>query len=369
MKLRYKIGAALLVLVVAGIASLAVVLGYTARCEPAPSVIEGVQTMQAIRYRCYGSPDVLEFGSAERPEPAADQLLVRVRAAGVNPLDWHYMRGSPYFMRLMSGIGAPKDTRLGVDFAGTVVAVGESVTRYKPGDEVFGGANGAFSEYVVVRESGAAALKPANVSFEEAAAVPVAALTALQALRDKGRLQPGQKVLINGASGGVGTFAVQIAKALGAEVTGVCSTRNVELVRSIGADHVFDYKREDYTESGRRYDLIVDMVGNHSIRRNLGVLEPDGTLVIVGGGKGDWVGPLTGPLQALLLSPFVEQEIVTLLARLSSEDLATIAGFMEKSDVKAVIDRHYSLEEVPEAIRYSETGRARGKIVIAVDQD
>ena len=369
MKLRYKIGVALLILLVAATASLALVLSYTAPCEPAPSVAEGAQTMQAIRYQCYGSPDVVEFAAVERPEPAAGQVLVKVRAASVNPLDWHYMRGSPYFMRLMSGIGTPADTRLGVDFAGTVVAVGESVTRYQPGDEVFGGANGAFAEYVLVRESGAIALKPDNVSFEEAASVPIAAITALQALRDKGQLEAGQKVLINGASGGVGTFAVQIAKALGAEVTGVCSTRNVEMVRSIGADHVFDYKKENYTESERRYDLILDMVGNHSVRQNLGVLEPSGTLVVVGGGKGDWVEPLKGPLQVLLLSPFVDQEIALLLARLDPGDLAMLAEFMEKGEVKPVMDRRYTLEQVPEALRYSESGRARGKIIITVNQD
>ena len=369
MKLRYKIGVALLILLVAATASLALVLSYTAPCEPAPSVAEGAQTMQAIRYQCYGSPDVVEFAAVERPEPAAGQVLVKVRAASVNPLDWHYMRGSPYFMRLMSGIGTPADTRLGVDFAGTVVAVGESVTRYKPGDEVFGGVNGAFAEYALVRESGAIALKPGNVSFEEAASVPIAAITALQALRDKGQLKAGQKVLINGASGGVGTFAVQIAKALGAEVTGVCSTRNVEMVRSIGADHVFDYKKENYTESERRYDLIVDMVGNHSVRENLGVLEPNGTLVVVGGGKGDWVEPLKGPLQVLLLSPFVDQEIALILARLDSGDLELLAGLMEKGDVKPVIDRRYTLGQVPEALRYSESGRARGKIIITVNQD
>ncbi len=369
MKLRYKIGVALLVLLVAATASLAVVLSYSAACEPAPGVAEGAQTMQAISYRCYGSPDVLEFAAVERPEPAANQVLVKVHAASVNPLDWHYMRGAPYFMRLMSGIGTPADTRLGVDFAGTVVAVGDSVTAYQPGDEVFGGANGAFAEYVLVRESGAVALKPANVSFEEAASVPIAALTALQALRDKGRLEAGQKVLINGASGGVGTFAVQIAKAFGAEVTGVCSTRNVEMVRSIGADHVFDYKQEDYTKSGHRYDLVVDMVGNHSIRRNLDVLTPNGTLVLVGGGKGDWVEPLKGPLQAMLLSPFFEKEIALILAQLDSGDLAMLADLMEKGEVKPVIDRRYSLEQVPDALRYSESGRARGKIIITVNQD
>ena len=364
MKLRYKIGGGLLGLLVVGVISLALVLSYEAPCEPAPGVADGRDTMQAVRYQCYGSSDVLEFGAAEMPEPAADEMLVRVHSAAVNPLDWHFMRGSPYFMRLMSGIGKPADPRLGVDFAGTVVAVGDAVTRFEPGDEVFGGANGAFAEYVAVRESGAVALKPAEVSFEEAAAVPVAALTALQALRDKGRLETGQKVLINGASGGVGTFAVQIAKALGAEVSGVCSTRNVDMVRSIGADHVFDYKHENYTESDRRYDLIVDMIGNHSLSDNLGVLEPDGVLVLVGGGKGAWIEPVKRPLQALLLSPFAEQEIVTLLARLDGKGLAVLAELMETQAVVPVIDRRYPLSDLASAIDYSESGRARGKIII-----
>ena len=367
MKLRYKIGGGLLALLVVGVISLALVLSYEAPCEPAPGVADGRDTMQAVRYQCYGSSDVLEFGAVEMPEPAADEMLVRVHSASVNPLDWHFMRGSPYFMRLMSGIGKPADPRLGVDFSGTVVAVGDAVTRFEPGDEVFGGANGAFAEYVAVRESGAVALKPAEVSFEEAAAVPVAALTALQALRDKGRLETGQKVLVNGASGGVGTFAVQIAKALGAEVSGVCSTRNVDMVRSIGADHVFDYKHENYTESDRRYDLIVDMIGNHSLSDNLRVLEPDGVLVLVGGGKGAWIEPVKRPLQALLLSPFAEQEIVTLLARLEAKGLAELAELMESQAVVPVIDRRYALSDLASAIDYSESGRARGKIIVNVN--
>lgn len=369
MKLRYKIGGALLALLAIGIAGLALALSYNAPCEPAPEIAEGRETMQAVRYRCYGSAEVLEYTAVEKPVPEAGQILVRVHAAAVNPLDWHFMRGSPYFMRLMSGLARPTDTRLGVDFAGTVVAVGESVTRFEPGDAVFGGAAGAFAEFVTVRDSGAVALKPANISFEEAAAIPVAAITALQALRDKGGLEAGQSVLLNGASGGVGTFAVQIAKSMGAKVSGVCSTRNIELVRSIGADHVFDYKKENYIESGRRFDLVVDMVGNHSPRQNLAVVEPDGTLVLVAGANGDWIEPLKGPLQALLLSPFVDQDIVPILARLDTDDLATLAGLMETGAVRAVIDRRYSLGELPEAIRYSESGRARGKIIVTVNED
>ncbi len=369
MKLRYKIGGALLALLVVGVVGLAFTLSYSAPCEPAQEVAEGRETMQAVRYRCYGSAEVLDFSAVEKPVPAADELLVRVHAAAVNPLDWHYMRGSPYIMRLMSGLSRPADERLGVDFAGTVVAVGESVTKFKPGDEVFGGAAGAFAEFVTVRDSRAVAKKPANVTFEEAAAVPIAAITALQALRDKGQLEAGQSVLINGASGGVGTYAVQIAKSMGAEVAGVCSTRNVEMVRSIGADHVFDYKKESYIESGRSFDLIVDMVGNHSPSDNLQVLEPDGRLVMVGGAKGDWIAPLKRPLQVMLMSPFVDQEVTTLLARLDSQDLGALADLMANGDVRTVIDRRYPLSDLAAAIEYSESGRARGKIVITVNQD
>jgi len=270
-------------------------------------------------------------------------------------------------MRLMVGLGAPNRTSMGVDFAGTVEAVGKNVKRFKPGDEVFGGRSGAFAEYVTVPEDRALALKPANMTFEQSAAVPIAGLTALQALRDKGKIQPGQKVLINGASGGVGTFAVQIAKSFGAEVTGVCSTRNMEMVRSIGADHVIDYTQEDYTKSGKRYDLIIDMVGNHSLLANRQVLNPDGIFVMVGGEKGDWLGPLMRPLKGLMLSPFVDQEFVMLLARLRKDDLAVLSDLMQAGKVTPVIDRRYTLSEVPAAIRYSEEGHARGKIAINLE--
>ena len=364
MKLRYKIANGFLILLVLAISALAVVLSYESDCIPAPPVAEGDEPMKAVVYSCYGSPDVLELADIAKPVPADDELLVKIQAAAVNPLDWHYMRGSPYFMRLMSGLGAPTETRLGVDFAGTVEAVGQHVTRFKPGDEVFGARTGAFAEYVTVRESRAVTAKPANVTYEQAASVPIAAITALQALRDNGQLQYGQKVLINGASGGVGTFAVQIAKSFGAEVTGVCSTRNVDMVRSIGADHVFDYKKENYTESGEQYDLIVDMVGNHSLAANRKVLRPDGRLVLVGGGKGDWIGPMLRPLQAMLVSPFVDQEIITLLAQLDSDDLVLLADLMAHGAVTPVIDRRFPLTDIADAIRYSEEGRARGKIII-----
>lgn len=367
MKLRNKIASGVLIVFAIAITSLALVLSHTSECGPAPSVSDDAELMKAIVYRCYGSADVLELADVEKPAPANDEILVKIRAASVNPLDWHYMRGSPYLMRLSSGLGAPTDTRLGVDFAGTVEAVGKDVTRFKPGDEVFGGRTGAFAEYVTVREDRAVVLKPADVTFEQAAAAGIAGITALQALRDYGDIKPGQQVLINGASGGVGTFAVQIAKALGAEVTGVCSTRNVEMVRSIGADHVFDYKKEDYTQSGNQYDLIVDMVSNHSLSKNRKALGPEANLVMVGGPSGNWLKPLMGPLKAFLLSPFVDQEIGMMLAEFNQEDLTMLGDLMQAGRVTPVIDRRYSLDEVPEAIRYSEEGHARGKIIISFE--
>lgn len=364
MKLRYKLLNGFLGLVVLSVAVLAVVISYSRPCDPVQADAAVDTGMKAFTYRCYGSADVLELEDVAIPTPAENEVLVRVQSASVNPLDWHYMRGSPYFMRLGAGIGAPKDIRLGVDFAGTVEAVGAAVTKYRPGDRVFGGRTGAFAEYVIVPEDRAMVAIPEDVTFEQAAAIPIAGLTALQALRDKGDLQPGQKVLINGASGGVGTFAVQIAKAMGAEVHGVCSSRNVELVKSLGADRVWDYKTENYTDSDERYDLIVDMVGNHSFATNRHVLKPDGKLVMVGGPKGDWIAPFKRPLGAMIVAPFVDQEFILLLARLSQDDLTTVAAMVAAGDVNPVIDQRFPLHEVPDAIRYSEAGRARGKILI-----
>ena len=364
MKLRYKITSGILVFIGMAVAALALVLSYTSACEPAPAPVGDSETMKAIVYRCYGSADVLNVEDIAKPTPADDQVLVKVVAASVNPLDWHYMRGSPYFMRLGTGLGAPKETRLGVDYAGTVEAVGRNVKQFKPGDEVFGGRTGAFAEYIVAREGRALLMKPANVSFEQAAAIGIAGITALQALRDHGKVESGQKVLINGASGGVGTFAVQIAKAFGAEVTGVCSTRNVDMVRSIGADHVIDYKQVDYTESGNQYDLIIDMVGNHSLLANRRVLSREGILVMVGGPTGNWFASLVGPIKALMLSPFVKQDFGMMLAEFSQDDLAILAELMQSGKLVPVIDRRYPLNEVPAAMRYSEEGHARGKIII-----
>jgi len=367
MKLRYKVTGSILVLILVALASTAIVLSHDSPCGPA-SVLDGKQpTMKAIVYRCYGSTDVLKLEDVLKPVPADDEILVRVRAASVNPLDWHYMRGEPYIMRLGSGLGAPKSPQMGVDFSGTVESVGKQVRNFKPGDAVFGGKNGAFAEYVSIRADRAVVPKPENLTFQQVAAVPIAAVTALQALRDKGQLKPGQKVLVNGASGGVGTFAVQIAKAMGAEVTGVCSTRNLEMVKSIGADYVIDYTKEDYTESGQMYDLIIDNVGNHSLMKNRAVLSPQGKFVIIGGKSGKWLGPLVRPVAALLLSPFVDQEFGMMLASMKKEDLATLGDLMQNGKVTPVIDRHYALNEVPEAIRYSEEGHARGKIIIDIE--
>ncbi len=356
----------------AGVISLAFLAGLIAywtsdnTCSDRKTAAQG-GLMKAIVYCEYGSPDVLKLEDIEKPTPGDDQVLVRVRAASVNPLDWHYIRGTPYFMRLGAGLRKPKVTRLGVDFAGTVEAVGRNVKRFQPGDEVFGGRTGAFAQYVAVREDRAVVLKPANLTFEQAASVPIAAITALQALRDQGKIQPGQKVLINGASGGVGTFAVQIAKSFGAEVTGVCSTRNVDMVRSIGADQVIDYAKEDFTKSAQRYDLIIDNVGNHSLLECRRALNPKGKYVMVGGPAGRWIDPLPRVLNALVLSRFVSQDMSMFLAELNKEDLTILRDLMQAGKVKPVIDRQYRLSEVPKAIGYLEEGHARGKVVITVE--
>ncbi len=329
--------------------------------------------MKAIVYCDYGSPDVLKLEDIERPVPNDDQVLVKVRAASVNPLDWHYMEGKPYLMRMGVGLRKPEDTRLGVDYAGTVEAVGKNPAaagQFKAGDEVFGGKTGAFAEYVCVRADRAIVLKPANLTFEQAASVPIAGITALQALRDKGKVQPGQKVLINGASGGVGTFAVQIAKSFGANVTGVCSTRNVDLVRSLGADQVIDYTKEDFTKGAQRYDVIVDNVANHSLSECRRVLNPKGKYVLIGGGgpnEQGLIGPLARPIKAMVLSWFVSQKMGMILAELNQKDLTILGDLMQAGKVTPVIDRHYKLSEVPEAIRYLEQGHARGKVVITLE--
>ena len=323
--------------------------------------------MKAITYHTYGSPDVLEFQEVDEPVVNDDEVLVRVRAASANPRDWHLMRGLPSIMRLRFGLRRPTSSLLGSDMAGRVEAVGKNVTRFRPGDEVFAHVlAGGFAEYTCVPED-FLGLKPANLTFEQAAAVPLAALTALQGLRDHGRIQPGQKVLIIGASGGVGTFAVQVAKAFGADVTGVCSTRNVDMVRSIGADHVIDYTQEDFTRSGQRYDLILQLAGTRSPSDCRRALTSKGTLLLSSGeSDGRWIGPIDRIIKAVVLSPFVGQRLAPFLARQSREDLQTVRELIEQGKLSPVIDRTYPLSEVPEAIRYLEEGHARGKVVITV---
>ena len=324
--------------------------------------------MQAIVFRRYGSPDVLEVAQVGRPSPGRDQVLVQIRAAAINPYDLHFLRGEPVLMRPMMGLGLRKPrlaAMLGSDIAGVVVAVGEGVTRFRPGDEVYATVGmGGFGEVVAVPED-VLALKPAGATFEEAAAVPMAATTALQALRDVGCLRPGQRVLINGASGGVGSFAVQLARTLGAAVVaGVCSTGNLELVRSIGADLVIDYTTEDFTRGTGRYDLVVDTVGNRSLRALCRAATREGTVVIVGGGGGRVLGPVAQILTAKLQSRFVTQRVVTMLARRNAADLAVIAELIEEGRVRPVIDRTYPLVEAADALRYLETRHARGKVVV-----
>src|SRR5438067_12026731 len=333
---------------------------------PGPSA---APKMKAIVYHEFGSPDVLRLEEVDKPVPNDNQILVKVRAVSVNPLDWHFMEGTPYLGRLPAfGLLKPKVERLGVDYAGTVEAVGKNITQFKPGDGVFGNHFGAFAEYVVATDK-ALALKPATLTFEEAASMPVAALTALQALRDTGKIQAGQKVLINGASGGVGTFAVQIAKSFGAEVTGVCSGRNVELVRSLGADHVIDYTKEDFTKRAERYDLILDNVGNRSPLECRRALNPNGKIVVVGGGgvnDSRWTGPLVGVMKMLALKRFVTQEMTMMLAEMNRKDLTLLEDLIQTATVKVVIDRTYTFSQFPEAMRYLEEGHARGKVVVTV---
>lgn len=328
--------------------------------------------MKAIVQDRYGSPDVLEFRDVEPPSASGSEVLVRVRAASVNAYDWHVMRGDPYLARV-SGIGlaGPRAKIRGRDFAGTVEEVGRDVQRFRPDDEVYGDlgtADGAFAEYVSVPED-LVETKPANLTFEQAAAVPLAGLTALKGLRDSGKLQPGQHVLVNGASGGVGTFAVQIAKSMGATVTGVCRTRNVELVSSLGADHVVDYTEADFTRNGRRYDLVLDLVGNHSLTGLRRALAPGGTIVLSGGGVfsgGSLAGPMWLMVRAKLQAPFVRDRVLVLTTAPDVEILAALRHLAESGGLTPVVDRTYSLGEVPEAIRYVETEHPRAKVVISI---
>lgn len=322
------------------------------------------KAMKAAVYVTYGPPDVIRITDAEKPIPKDGEVLIKVSAASVNPYDWHFMRGEPYPLRLAVGLRKPKDRRLGTDVAGEVEAIGKGVARVRAGDAVFGTCKGAFAEYACTSES-KLAKKPENVTFEEAAAAPIAGLTALQSLRDKGGVQAGQRVLINGAAGGVGTFAVQIAKACGAEVTGVCSARNVEMVRSLGADQAIDYTRQNFTEGQQRYDLILDCIANHSLSGLRRVLEARGIYVVIGGKSGPWMMDLAGRLiQTRLASLFSQQKLLFAGAKVVKEDLVVLGEMMGQGKIKVVIDRRYGLKELPEAIRYSEEGHARGKLVV-----
>jgi NADPH:quinone reductase-like Zn-dependent oxidoreductase len=323
--------------------------------------------MKAIVYHNNGSSDVLKLEEIEKPIPDDDEVLIKVRAASVNPLDYHLLR-HPFLRRVMATAAKVKITRPGRDMAGQVEAVGRNVTQFKAGDEVFGTCSGAFAEYACARES-ALASKPTNVSFEQGASVPVAGLTALQALRDKAQIQPGQKVLINGAAGGVGTFAVQIAKMFGADVTGVCSTRNLEMVRSLGADTVIDYTREDFTSNGQHYDVIFDLVANHSFSEHRRALTPKGIYIGAGimGLGGSMIRLLIRQIPELVMARFVSQKFMSFMAKLNQKDLTAIAALIAEGRVTPVIDRRYSLSEVSDAVRYVEEGHARGKVIIDVD--
>ena len=322
--------------------------------------------MKAIVYTKYGSPDILELKEMEKPTPKDDEVLIQISAASVNPLDWHIMRGSPFILRVMTGLFKPRITRLGRDVAGKIESVGRNVTLFKKGDEVFGSCTGAFAEYVCVSEL-KLVLKPDNITFEQAATLNIAALTALQSLRDKGHIKPGQKVLINGASGGVGTFAVQFAKVFNTEVTGVCSTNNIEMVRSIGADHILDYTKEDVTKTGKHYDIFLDCYANRSLLACKRILNSEGIYIAVGGPVYSLISILISSMTAIVLSWFVSQKFVSLLTKINKDDLTFIGELMVSEKVKAVIDRQYKLSEVPEAIRYIEDGHTKGKIVIIIE--
>ena len=323
--------------------------------------------MKAIAQDSYCGPEGLVLREVEKPGIESDTVLVRVRAASVNPLDWHFMRGEPYVMRLATGLRRPKLRVRGVDVAGIVDTVGSNVTRFRPGDAVFGSVTGAFAEYVAGRERNFVS-KPDNLTFEQAASLPVAGVTALQGLRDKGELAPGQLVLVNGAAGGVGTFAVQIALAMGASVTGVCSTRNLELVHSLGAAEVIDYTSTDFAKSGRQFDIVLDAVGNRSFADLRRATKPRGTIVLAGGGGGKLLGPLAQSIRALFVRPFAGRRIRPYLARITNPDLIVLKDLCEASTVTPVIDRSYPLSEAGEAVRYLEQRHARGKVTITIGE-
>jgi len=325
--------------------------------------------MKAIVNCEYGVGN-LQLRDLEKPSPNDNEVLVRVRAASINPVDGHLIRGA-WPMRPMTGMRKPKNTRFGTDFSGVVEAIGKNVTNFKSGDEVFGAKNGAVADYICVKADRAIVMKPANITFEQAGSVGIAGVTALQGLRNQGHIQAGQKLLINGASGGVGTFAVQIAKAFGAEVTGVCSTHNVDLVKSIGADHVIDYSKEDFTRTDQRYDMIYDLVGNHSFSERRQILTTNGICVLAGiGGAGfhpeSW-GRILGNFKTAFQSKFTSQKFVTYIAKLTKDDLNVLRDFMQAGKLSPVIDRTYKISETQAAVRYLEEGHARGKVVITLE--
>ncbi len=377
---RNKILGGTALLFATALLTLALVLSYDAACPaaealprertataPDTTTERAAKSMQAARYHCYGDPQVITWETVPRPDITDSGVLVRVHAAATNPLDWHFMRGKPYIMRLSSGIGRPNDERLGADFAGVVEAVGASVTRFAPGDSVFGSSSGAFGQYVVVREAGSIARLPNGVSLEQAAVVGVAATTALQAVRDVGQVASGQRVLVNGASGGVGTYAVQIAKAMGAHVTGVASTRNVELVQSLGADTVIDYTRDDFTTHTAQYDVIIDNVGNHAPSALRRVLTATGRVVMVGGPDRDrWLGPIRSLLYAIVYGWFTRESFSGLLATTTSADLSYLSRLMTEGKLRSIIDRRFEASQLRDAIAYQEAGRSRGKNVVLI---
>jgi len=368
-KLRYKIPIGLVVMFGVAFAALAITVNYDSPCPRVPALDAGAQPIRAVMNRCYGVPEGIALEKIAKPTPPEGKVLIKVRASSVNPAEWYGISGRPQLIRLESGIGAPEgDGRAGYDVAGIVEAVGAKVTLFKPGDAVFGGVHGALGEYVLAREQGAIIAKPPELSFEEAAAMPIAAITALQGLRDQGGIKAGQKVLINGASGGVGTYAVQLAKSFGAEVTGVCSTRNVEMVRSLGADHVIDYTKEDFTDGKERYDLILDNVGSRGFFAMEDVMKPGGVIVVVGGSK---KGPLLGPIKriawAKLAGPFIDPQVKFFLARVNKTDLELLAGLARDGKLRSVIDKRYPLEQTAAALEYLGTGHARGKVVVTVN--
>jgi NADPH:quinone reductase-like Zn-dependent oxidoreductase len=370
MTLGRKIWLSILLLLLAGFAVAEYAFRHPPPPHPAPVPADPARRMKAVVFYQYGSPDVLQIVDVEKPTPRDNEVLVKVHAASLNPYEWHFMRGSPYLVRMIAGWRAPKNYRLGIDFAGTVVEVGKNVTRFKVGDGVFGAADGALAEFITLSDDDpSTASMPSNMNSEQAASVAIAGVTALQAVRDKVPIHAGEKILVNGASGGVGTFAVQIAKSYGAEVTGVCSTKNLELVRSLGADHVIDYTKEDFTQEDQHYDLIIDNVGTHSLLQYRHALTPQGTLLIVGANSTDpWLGALDGPVRAFFLKPFVSQKFTLLLANVNKKgDMAYLGELMQAGKVTPVIDRHYPMAQIRDAMSYVETGHVRGKVVIDMD--